>query len=231
VRSALSQSSADWRGFWREQNTPRSRLEGDAASRFYASELALHFPAGPLCALELGCGTGEQFAHLRPAFSFYVGVDISQPMLARFAALDANPCLVRADVTSLPFRGRHFDLIFSNGVAQYLDSRELAAHLDEIRRLLGPAGVCVTANIPDSDLRWFYYAGGLRGDRDASWWRMVRGIGSSWRARLRRQAHGMGHWYGRRQVVRMAERAGFACQTASSASYEYRFHAILRPRP
>jgi ubiquinone/menaquinone biosynthesis C-methylase UbiE len=207
-----------------------ARLEGEAASRFYAAELALFFPEGCLRALELGCGTGEQFRHLAPRLSSYVGLDISEPMLKRFAGAAPHARLVRADVISLPLRERSFDLVFSNGVAQYLSRDELAAHLVEVRRMLAPHGMCLTANVPDAELRRLYYAGGLRGDRDASRWQMLRGLGSSWLHRLRREARGIGHWYSRRQVVRLAEQADLTCQTVSSASYEDRFHAILRPR-
>jgi len=37
----------------------------------------------------------------------------------------------------------------------------------------------------------------------------------------------MGNWYGRQQIVGVANRQGFTCRTFSSASYEYRFHALF----
>ncbi|HLG59051.1 MAG TPA: class I SAM-dependent methyltransferase [Vicinamibacterales bacterium] len=118
---------------------------------------------GPV--LELGCGTGRISLPLGRAGVSLVGIDRSEPMLARArvrarrARLSGNVQLVRGDVRFLPFergsKSRHRrprgdakagDGGFSMVMAPYgilqslLRERDLAAALDEVRRVLRPGG-------------------------------------------------------------------------------------------
>ena len=107
--------------------------------------LASH-AGGPV--LELGCGTGRISLPLGKAGVDLVGVDRSAPMLARArtrirrAKLVDRVQLVRGDIRFLPFTVPAFDLVMAPyGVLQsLLRERDLAATLQEVRRVLRPGG-------------------------------------------------------------------------------------------
>ncbi len=108
---------------------------------------ALH-SGGPV--LELGCGTGRISLPLGRAGVSLVGIDRSEPMLARArkrvrrAGLQKRVGLICGDIRFLPFRGTPS---FSTVVAPYgvlqslLRERDLAATLSAVNRVLGPGGV------------------------------------------------------------------------------------------
>ncbi len=108
--------------------------------------LAVH-AAGPV--LELGCGTGRISIPLGRAGVPLVGVDRSEPMLARArqrirrGRLGARVRLIRGDVRSLPFTASRFALVMAPyGMLQsLLRERDLAATLDAVARVLQPGGM------------------------------------------------------------------------------------------
>lgn len=74
-------------------------------------------------ALEIGCGTASNRAHL-PANVYFVGLDISRGMLTRArtkcAKLRLAADFVQADATSLPFSAGWADLALAMGVLQHV---------------------------------------------------------------------------------------------------------------
>jgi SAM-dependent methyltransferase len=106
---------------------------------------------GPL--LELGCGTGRLSVPLARAGVPVVGVDRSEPMLARArrraarAGLASRLRLIRADIRLLPFadatrRTAPFAMVLAPyGMLQsLLRERDLAATLAAVHRVLEPGG-------------------------------------------------------------------------------------------
>ena len=97
--------------------------------------------------LELGCGTGRISLPLGRAGVPLVGVDRSDPMLARArtrlrrARLTGRVRLVRGDIRFLPFAD-DFAMVFAPyGMLQsLLRERDLTATLAEVRRVLQPGG-------------------------------------------------------------------------------------------
>jgi ubiquinone/menaquinone biosynthesis C-methylase UbiE len=97
--------------------------------------------------LELGSGTGRISLPLARAGVRVVGIDRSAPMLdrarmrVRRAKLTDRVHLVRGDIRFMPF-GRDFSMVMAPyGVLQsLLRERDLAATLDEVRRVLEPGG-------------------------------------------------------------------------------------------
>jgi hypothetical protein len=153
-----------------------------------------------------------------------VGVDFSPTMLERFAERWPEATLRCCDAASLPISLGKLDFVFSNGLLQYFDLPMLRQNLSRVAELLSDNGAYLIGNIPDRHLRSFYYAGALRSDRAASWRRLAR----AWlRVGVLRQRDGIGQWYSRAQMAHEAAENGFSCHTFSSASYEYRFHAVL----
>ena len=112
--------------------------------------------------LELGCGTGRIARPLGLAGVRLIGIDRSDPMLARArqrvvrARLGGQVGLVRGDIRDLPFPSSAFAMVMAPyGVLQsLLRERDLAATLAEVHRVLQPGGtfgVELVADLPSWD--------------------------------------------------------------------------------
>ncbi len=102
----------------------------------------LSIPAGGV-ALDVGSGPGNVTAALASAAGeegLALGVDISEPMLARAVSAEAadNIGFLRADAQQLPFRNETFDAIVSLAVLQLIPNP--ITTLAEIVRLLKHGG-------------------------------------------------------------------------------------------
>jgi SAM-dependent methyltransferase len=93
--------------------------------------------------LELGCGTGRITVPVAKAGARIVGLDRSEPMLARAAARLrrgklTHASLVRGDIRMLPFKPARFALVAAPyGILQSLvRERDLAAALASVHRVL-----------------------------------------------------------------------------------------------
>jgi SAM-dependent methyltransferase len=216
-----------WKRYWSRVNNAGHRYHTDDWLSFYARELLLYCPEKPVRVLELGCGNGALYRFLQPRFVSYVGIDFSPAMLITFKDVWADVNLVCADVSDIPISERTYDFIFSNQVCQYLNLDILQNNLDQVYHLLDANGVYLIANIPDAQLRLFYYRKALRGDTDINWLGPLR---HKIESLIRRKEPGIGQWYSRRHVYKLAVERGFECHTFSSSSLEYRFHAVLKKR-
>jgi len=112
---------------------------------------------GPV--LELGCGTGRLAVPIGRAGVHLVGVDRSEPMLARArrrvarARLGARVRLIRGDIRRLPFPASSFAAVLAPyGVLQsLLRDRDLAATLTSVHGVLrrgGTFGLELVADLP-----------------------------------------------------------------------------------
>jgi len=102
----------------------------------------LDIPAGGV-ALDVGSGPGNVTASLARAAGpdgLALGVDISEPMLARAVRNEAGPQVgfIRADAQRLPLRDDTVDAVVSTAVLQLVPNP--AAALAEIARVLRPGG-------------------------------------------------------------------------------------------
>jgi arsenite methyltransferase len=102
----------------------------------------LNIPQGGI-ALDVGCGPGSVTASLARAAGpdgLALGVDISEPMLARAVRAEAGPQVgfLRADAQRLPLRDQTVDAVISIAVLQLIP--DPAAALSEIARVLRPGG-------------------------------------------------------------------------------------------
>src|ERR1700742_3429371 len=118
-----------------------------ALSRRFLSSLQhpiewLNVPQGGI-ALDVGAGPGPITASLARAAGpdgLALGVDISEPMLARAVRAEAGPQVgfLRADAQRLPFRDETFDAVISIAMLQLIP--EPSAALAEMVRVLRPGG-------------------------------------------------------------------------------------------
>lgn len=113
--------------------------------------------------LELGCGTGRISLPLARDGVSLVGVDRSEPMLARAArrasllrrrsVRSSKPrlSLVRADIRALPFAAQEFAAVLAPyGIVQSLvRDRDLAATIESVARVLEPGGLFGIDLVPD----------------------------------------------------------------------------------
>ncbi|MGA8252214.1 MAG: methyltransferase domain-containing protein [Mycobacterium sp.] len=102
----------------------------------------LNIPPGGT-ALDVGSGPGNVTASLARAAGLgglALGVDISEPMLARAVRAEAGPQVgfIRADAQRLPLRDNTVDAVTSLAVLQLIP--DPAAALAEIARVLRPGG-------------------------------------------------------------------------------------------
>ena len=102
----------------------------------------LNIPQGGI-ALDVGSGPGSVTASLARAAGpdgLALGVDISEPMLARAVRAEAGPQVgfLRADAQRLPLRDQTVDAVTSIAVLQLIP--DPAAALSEIARVLRPGG-------------------------------------------------------------------------------------------
>jgi len=109
--------------------------------------------------LELGCGTGRISIPLARSGVDLVGVDRSEPMLARARARAARiraprsliPSFVRADIRSLPFTRARFRMVLAPyGVLQSLiRERDLTDTLASVARVMPRGGTFGIDLVPD----------------------------------------------------------------------------------
>jgi len=92
--------------------------------------------------LDLGCGTGFLFPHLREKVEMLVGLDFSPNILklAKKRTTD-NVSLIRADADYMPFRKHVFDVVFAFTLLQNMPNP--AKTLDEMKRVTKPYGKMV----------------------------------------------------------------------------------------
>jgi ubiquinone/menaquinone biosynthesis C-methylase UbiE len=105
--------------------------------------------AGPAARLlEIGVGTGRVALPLHARGRQITGIDLSLPMLDRYRAKAAAaglppPRVLQADAGRLPFRDACVDVVLEVHVLHLVADWERA--LDEVRRVLAPAGLLLHA--------------------------------------------------------------------------------------
>lgn len=99
-------------------------------------------------ALDFGCGVGRLAPALSASFGDYVGVDISETMVAQarrqHASLPNCRFVAEADDRLTAWADRSFDLVYSFHVLQHLDSTStILAYVASLLRVLAAGGLWV----------------------------------------------------------------------------------------
>jgi ubiquinone/menaquinone biosynthesis C-methylase UbiE len=98
--------------------------------------------------LDMGCGTGFLFHHLKKSTKYLVGLDISKKILQeakRRTKKLSNVLLVRADADNTPFRNHIFDGVFSITLLQNMPDPKTT--ILEIKRISKPEAVFVVTGL------------------------------------------------------------------------------------
>ena len=165
------------------------------------------------------------------AFARVVGADFSPRMLAEAARRVADRALaielVEADDATVWERVTGtFDRITAGQVVQYLEPVQLERFLDRARGRLASGGRVILFDVIDPRIYALSELGLF--ERQPALARARRFLEVAF-ARMRRSPHEIGHRYAGYELARIAERAGFRCETVWSMYYEYRYHAVLDP--
>jgi SAM-dependent methyltransferase len=226
--------------WWASKKDAFHRQRSEVWLKQNAYELLCLFPHGGTL-LDVGCGNAQLLTYLAPHYDKVIGIDFSPGMLeAARQRVEAfglkNVHLESGDACQFPASVSHADVILSSHVVQDLDPAEVRLHLQECSRVLTPSGAVGLCGIPWVNLRDWYYSGGVQLPPST-------GIRQSLRA-MRRYLHlrwqqcrgvvkadGIGCWYGRDEIVRIAKSEGFDCHIVHAWYYEHRFHARLRRKP
>jgi ubiquinone/menaquinone biosynthesis C-methylase UbiE len=119
------------------------------AMRYRAVEqMVSHRPIGSV--LDVGCGTGDYAQLFDPGRTSYLGIDISDRMIAECARLFPAHRFKVADGDSIEAANGSFDLVLSIGVLEYLT--DPVSHLSELARVTKPGGNVIVA-VPNGSNR------------------------------------------------------------------------------
>ena len=134
------------------------------SSRPFGAILAPEMLAGKTV-LEIGVGMGSHAQLIAGAAARFVGIDLSSPAVAapsrRLRIFGAPGAVLQMDAERLAFPDATFDLVWSWGVIHH--SANTRGALEEIRRVLKPAGRALLMVYHRAFVPWYLYAGLIRG--------------------------------------------------------------------
>jgi|SoiMethySBSTD1v2_1073268.scaffolds.fasta_scaffold04139_10 ubiquinone/menaquinone biosynthesis C-methylase UbiE len=225
--------------YWRGKTDGMHRHSEEEWFQKYAAELLAMLPLrGTL--LDVGCGSCQVTTYLAQVFEHVYAFDFSETMLSAGQERIKNLGLTNIDLLSgraqeFPKTAGRSDVILSYGVIQYLTLADLVQHLRECHRLLTDDGIVCAALIPNVAMRESYYRSRLVpaeaqfASRLRRWLRLTR-------RRLKGYLDkdplwdGIGNWFRQSDIQQAARDVGFEAEFRNSWFYEYRFHALLRPK-
>lgn len=117
--------------------------------------------------LDLGCGTGRDAQLFLPAGYEYVGVDLSDEMLAEARVLCPQARFEKMNMYSLDFPDHSFDGIWAAASLLHIPKKRVHLVLSEIKRVLRQGGIAFISlkegdgervvKVSDSDERFFAF--------------------------------------------------------------------------
>jgi len=221
------QDAIKWKTFWSTMSDPMHSSSEEAYYDVYAKELrALIGDQKFATVVEIGAGTGTFYERLGFDRVNYTGYDYSSSMVDKFKA-----DFPAADISVAAFSEvkctQNVDLVFSNGVIQYISLDELRDHLRHFRARLTPSGRIIHASVPWRALRKSYLLRTMFADVTK---RSIRQRLVSQLALLNLRSDGIGRWYDMPEVRNVAEREGYDVKLFGSLNYPYRCHFSFKLR-
>jgi SAM-dependent methyltransferase len=215
-----------WKDFWSDKKDPLHTCSDKNYYKNYGNELSVLLPEKNITSiLELGCGSGSLYEPLgfNKAIS-YVGVDLSQSMLDEFHLTHANLALFQDSADAYKDDNK-YDLIFTNGLIQYLSLKMLKKQLRNALEMLNNEGVIIHSSIPWDIMKKQYITGNLMPPYAGStikkqllYWMLYLGI----------KEDSMGRWYSINDFRKIANEFNLEADFFGSMYYPYRFHVVLK---
>jgi cyclopropane fatty-acyl-phospholipid synthase-like methyltransferase len=217
MNTSTVKTNNHWENFWERQTTPLYRHSGEKWWLLYAKEInliltTLGYTGGPV--LETGCGDGSLFDHLEINKEEYLGIDLSDSMLAVFRSRHPHVNLVCTNAAKYS-SDRKFSLIFSNQVIQYFSQDDLDIYINNALEAIEEDGIILLANILWKDLEFNQYHGGNIISYLKSYIKRILGRDN------------MGYWYSPKDFEKY-QRAGVEIHVFGSLFYPYRFSLALK---
>ena len=214
-----------WRKFWGDKTDPLHSHNDKEYYESYGNELAVLLPPKVSAVLELGCGSGSLYEPLGfNNASSYVGIDLSKSMLDKFHA--SYPSLSLYEGSADTYKDENsYDLIFTNGVIQYLSTDMLRKQIRNALEMLTDDGLIVHSSIPWNIMKKQYIKGNLMPPYN------TRGIKATllyWATKLGLKKDTMGRWYSIKDFENIAKEFDLNAKFYGSIYYPYRFHVKLK---
>jgi ubiquinone/menaquinone biosynthesis C-methylase UbiE len=93
----------------------------------------------PNVVLEIGCGFGRNLKFLMENLSYQpklVGFDISESMIGKAKeGVNDKVLLGCGDITSLPFRDRSYDLVYTHATLMHVPEEDVSTAIQELKRV------------------------------------------------------------------------------------------------
>lgn len=223
-----------WDKFWNDQNTPLHENMSDSSYELYADEVKLIFKASGFKTdfqnkkvLEIGCGDGSFFSKLGFNIQQYKGIDLSQPLLDIFQMKHPSINLERVPAASYLNKDERYDLVFGNGVIQYLNPPEFLMAMQNFEKMLVPDGICAFTNIPYIVSRYGYYKNGY-GSHLETFKSKVNALLSP--LKITKSSKNMGHWYAYPEIIKIAKKVGMDVKLYGCIFYPYRVSIVFKKK-
>ena len=222
-----------WKQYWAHAETPQHRHDSDFWFERYANEIkeiVLSLNGNFSSVLELGCGNGKLTQKLPINFTNYVGVDFSDGLLAQYREThpDLELCLYDASKYQT---NKTFDLIFSNGLVQYLKKPELEELISNSFRHMNEGGNLLLANIPYKQLQFSYQISEIRppyrGQSARSFRTKIKGSIRKCFRRDKGAGKNLGTWYNPNEIINLIRSVGGEPVVFGSLYYPYRFSVAM----
>ena len=123
--------------------------------------------------LEVGCNIGWNLVYLdRLGISELYGIEPQQDAVERARGRRPDLNVLLGTAFDLPFRDRHFDLVFTSGVLIHIAPESLGTALDEIYRVSRRYIVAIEYDGVDQEIPYRGHTGALwKRDHGAAWFR------------------------------------------------------------
>lgn len=215
-----------WKKFWDNKKDPLHTQSNSKYYKDYGKEISTLIPSNVSTVLELGCGSGSLYEPLGfDKLASYVGIDLSEGMLQEFNSMYPDIVLHQGSADSYK-DSNLYDLIFTNGVIQYLSLDMLKRQIKNALTMLNDGGMIIHSSIPWKAMRRNYIAGKLmppyiqRHGFKVNMYCLATLLG------LKKDS--MGRWYSIEDFEKTADEFGLTVAFYGSMYYPYRFHVVLK---
>ncbi len=215
-----------WKSYWGNKTEPLHTYSDKAYYQSYGKELSILLP--PDCSdgsvLDLGCGSGSLYEPLGfHKVKNYTGVDLSQSMLNEFQLSHPEVTLVEGSADAYK-DNKKYDLVFTNGVIQYLSLDMLRKQIGNALDMLTESGTIIHCSIPWNIMRKNYCSGAVMPP--------FRGFSIKtrlyyWMTTFGLKKDKLGRWYSIEDIEMIAKEFGLTAKFYGSMYYPYRFHVVL----